>query len=382
MRPLIVHVGSGVLPVPAGKGGAIERLVWEISQHLSKDSDALIYDIVPGKLKKEIKVARFDNKLLLRLTEFMFGMKVLLDIRSGSRKPAIVHCHTVFTALPFATLKFLVPKGTNLVYTCHNPAWTVNARELDILNCFVRKIEGFVMRRFDYVTAPTEAAKNDIVLRAGLQTQKTVTLYNFVDAKKFASGDRTYLKKKYGIKGPIVLFVGKLNPVKGIETLIRAIPEVRQKVPDVTFVIAGPVSFEHNASDRHWKELVKELGVEDSVIFIGTVDEKELPSVYASAGVFAFPTRREVFGLVLAEAMAAGCPAVSTDIPVVREVTGGNGIFVPRDNTQALAEAITQILTNKSLMAKLSKASAKRSQLFDKGNVLGTYKNFYEKVLK
>jgi glycosyltransferase involved in cell wall biosynthesis len=390
MNKTIVIIGSGVVGIPPRYGGAVEILIYELSKFMpprfktividKKDSDSKS-DRVNNSIYLRESVPKFRGKYFMRLTEFLFGAKALCRILALHRKSPVnvVHAHTVFTALPIAILKPILPDKIKFVYTCHNPAWTVDAGLLDIMNNLVRRAEGFIIRKFDLVTVPTDATKACLVYKAGVEESKVVTLHNFIDYTKFSRGRNDYFSN-LKIDGPIVLFVGKLNPIKGIETLIRTIPLVTKKIKNVKFVVAGPVSFESSINDNRWKSLVTTMGVEDSVIFTGAIQDDMLQNVYSSSDIFFFPTKREVFGLVITEAMAAGLPIVSSDIPVVREVTSGASLLASQDSELEMANNIIRLLEDRKLYKKLSKLSLERAKQFDKSSVLKSYVNFYENI--
>lgn len=384
MKSTVLHVGSGVLEIPPQKGGAVEMIIYEICSFLSKKKvQSIILDnrnesFVRNEIRTMgVAVPRFPGLLLLRLTELLFGLSSARKIQkiSGKEK-TIVHMHTVFTALPIVFLRNTLSKSTKLVYTSHNPAWT--EENIDFLNAFIREIEKFVVRKCDVVTVGTEAARAKIMKKAGLKEGNIKTVYNFVNTGKFRTKKYDW-KKKNGISGRMVLFVGKLIPNKGVEYLLRAAPAVVERFPDTHFVFVGPASFESEKKNK-WLELCKELDIEDSVTFTGAVSNQELYEIYKAADAFCFPTMRETFGVVLAEAMAAGLPVISSNIPVVREVVGDAGILVPRCDVKAIVEAIEKVLSDRKLSEVMKKKSLKRKEMFEKNEVLQGYLDLYQEL--
>ena len=384
MKSTVLHVGSGVLEIPPQKGGAVEMIIYEICSFLSKKKvQSIILDnrnesFVRNEIRTMgVAVPRFPGLLLLRLTELLFGLSSARKIQkiSGKEK-TIVHMHTVFTALPIVFLRNTLSKSTKLVYTSHNPAWT--EENIDFLNAFIREIEKFVVRKCDVVTVGTEAARAKIMKKAGLKEGNIKTVYNFVNTGKFRTKKYDW-KKKNGISGRMVLFVGKLIPNKGVEYLLRAAPAVVERFPDTHFVFVGPASFESEKKNK-WLELCKELDIEDSVTFTGAVSNQELYEIYKAADAFCFPTMRETFGVVLAEAMAAGLPVISSNIPVVREVVGDAGILVPRCDVKAIVEAIEKVLSDRKLSEVMKKKSLKRKEMFGKNEVLQGYLDLYQEL--
>ncbi|HUC36041.1 MAG TPA: glycosyltransferase [Acidimicrobiales bacterium] len=162
----------------------------------------------------------------------------------------------------------------------------------------------------------------------------------------------------------VVLFAGRLEQRKGIDTLLASIPGVARDFPNVVFEIAGDDSFEGPSGKTFRAEFEgahPELG--DQVRFYGRVGDHELHQMYASCDVFVAPSRFESFGLVLVEAMMFSKPVVATNIGGLREVVedGSNGYLVPADDSGSLAEAVARLLGSEELRARFG---ARSRQLF------------------
>ena len=214
------------------------------------------------------------------------------------------------------------------------------------------------------------------IIESGVPKENTSRIYNFVDRKEFSPKKKDYWKN---IGSPVVFFVSKLSPNKGVEFLIKSASIVRDSMPNVKYFIAGPVSFEHE-EENPWMKIVKDLKLENTVFFTGKIDRKDLPAACASSDVFCFPTLKESFGIVIAEAMACGLPIISTDIPVVREICGNSAVLVKEKDTEKIASATVDILKNKSKRGKLSKLSLERSKIFDKKEIMRQYEELYDKM--
>jgi glycosyltransferase-like protein len=126
--------------------------------------------------------------------------------------------------------------------------------------------------------------------------------------------------------GRYVLTVGGIEPRKGSLELLEAYAQLCARMPDVALVIAGGQTlFDYRDYRARWERRAAELGVEPVVL--GPVDHDELPALVAAAGVFAFPSAKEGFGLAAMEALAAGVPLVVTNLPVFRELFTGVARF-------------------------------------------------------
>jgi glycosyltransferase-like protein len=188
---------------------------------------------------------------------------------------------------------------------------------------------------------------------------------NGVDVCRFQSADRRLaasLRESIGAAGrPLILTVGGIEPRKGSETLVRAIALVRDGGLDPILAVVGGHSFQdYRAYRERVFSLLPELGLEPGrdVALLGTVADTELPSWYAAADVFAFPSTKEGWGLAVLEAMSAGRPVITSDLPVFREylAPGRDALLVPVDSPAALAEALTSVLGDPKLAERLREA--------------------------
>ncbi|MBI4153740.1 glycosyltransferase family 4 protein [Candidatus Woesearchaeota archaeon] len=378
----IVMVGSGVVSIPPKRGGATELIIYEIARFLPKKKfnvfvvdkkwDNSDEEKIDGVSYRRCSVPGFSNIFLMRIAELIFGLKSVRKIRqiNAEQRIDIIHAHTVFSALPLALLKKFLPG--KLIYTCHNPAWSDDA---DVLNSLIMKIEGYVMRKCDYVTTVSDVMRSRIIKNAGIKGENISRIYNFVDTRSFSPKLGRSWKNERGID-KCVFFVSKLSPNKGVECLIRSAAIVREKVPGVKYVIAGPVSFEYEKKNP-WEKIVNDLDLDETVMFTGALERGELARAYASADLFCFPTLKESFGMVIVEAMASGLPVITTDMPVTKEVTSRNAILVRKNDHDGVANAVIKLLEDRQLRNRMKKLSVKRSKDFEIQKIMEQYENMY-----
>lgn len=187
------------------------------------------------------------------------------------------------------------------------------------------------------------------------------------DVSAFGSVSPSAGRAKIGIapEDKLVLYVGRFDRRKGIETLVRAIgeSEVRQQ-PNLKLMIAGgSTPGRKDGKERERIEgIVRELGLQDITIFPGRVSHQDLIYYYPAADVCIVPSHYEPFGLVAIEAMASGTPVVASQVgglkyTVVNEVTG---MLAPAKEKQAFASAIDQILSNPSWCKQLGENARER----------------------
>ncbi len=187
------------------------------------------------------------------------------------------------------------------------------------------------------------------------------------DINRFGSVSKSEARLKLGIprSSLVVLYVGRFDERKGIETLVRAVNRsMLRGIADIRLIIAGGFRPEHSdgkEKDRIEK-IVDELGMRSFTTFPGRLGDDDLHLYYAAANVCVVPSHYEPFGLVAIEAMASGIPVVVSDVgglqyTVVSEKTG---LLCPPKDDQAFAEAIDRILSQPDWQLELGQAARKR----------------------
>ena len=189
----------------------------------------------------------------------------------------------------------------------------------------------------------------DDVKRRGITLANARVLPHAIELRRFQ-----YLRPEDRQAAPRVLFAGRVVPQKGVETLLRAIPELRQTVPEVTLTIAGPVEPQYA---RALYELGVSLDVSECVTVTGRRSHDEMVQLYETHTVLAFPSEwDEPFGIVLVEAMASGLPIVSSGAGGSREIVtdGVNGLVFERGDASDLAKKLSALLSSATLRSRLA----------------------------
>ena len=193
--------------------------------------------------------------------------------------------------------------------------------------------ERAIVRPFAHVCVSASVAAE---VEAGWGIRATV-IPNGVDASRFSSAPYGDWRSRLG---RYVLAVGGIEPRKGSLDLLEAFARLDE--PDLRLVVAGGETlFDYRDYRTQWEKRAAALGVDPVVL--GPVPHDELPSLMRSAAVFAFPSTKEGFGLAAMEALAAGVPVVTRDLPVLREVFDGVARFAstPTEFADALRLALS-----------------------------------------
>jgi glycosyltransferase involved in cell wall biosynthesis len=221
-------------------------------------------------------------------------------------------------------------------------------------------IESLVMRdkwgRIDHVVTDSYSSRHDIIAHCGLREDRISVVYPGVDFKRFQPRDSPRIP---GVR-PYILCVAGADPTKNIETLIEAFarltPALREQYD---LLLAG--DFRRRLDLR---QLADRLAVEKQTIFAGVVNDGRLIELYQSAAVFVFPSRYEGFGLPVLEAMACGCPVISSNSSSLPEVTGDAALMVNPDDPAAFTHAIAGVLGDPELRQELQRRGVQQAQRF------------------
>ncbi len=252
-------------------------------------------------------------------------------------KPDILHTH-----LPRADLLGFLSrlKGFSGSWVCSVHGVYVNHwRGRWTLSLF-----GSVWRQADRIIAISEAVKNWLVQGYRLLPEKVQVVYYGIEPERWAVPSQD-LRTTWGLVGkPLVGTVGRLEPVKGHDLLIRAMSSVVRRFPQAILLIAG---HDPRGYGRVLENLAAQLDMERHVRFLGF--QSDIPSFLHAVDVFAFASRSEGFGQVVIEAMAAGKPVVVSRIAPLTEIVtdGETGLHAEPENPESFAEKILWLLSHR-----------------------------------
>src|SRR5207249_7288055 len=217
------------------------------------------------------------------------------------------------------------------------------------------KSEQDVAQHSDHIICASEGEKSMLMDVYGAPAHRVTIVPCGVDTLRFRPMKRHRVRCRLGLPEdlPIILFVGRIEPLKGIDVLIRATAQL--ETPARLLVIGGDA----NDSDRKAELLVlaEELGVAGRLSFLNAVPHSDLPLYYNAADVCVVPSYYESFGLVALEAMACGVPVVASRVGGLKETVqdGRTGYLVPWRCPERFAERLDLLLRNEQLRRSLGR---------------------------
>jgi glycosyltransferase involved in cell wall biosynthesis len=226
-------------------------------------------------------------------------------------------------------------------------------------------------RKFNYprsVSAADAIIINSLSLRAEVEQylqvdpRKLRLIYEAVDHGLFRPGDADEARaqvKAHGVTKPFVLFVSSMWPYKNCDGLLRAWAVARRELPGRQLVVVGPGRDEKYYTSLH--ALAQELGIAGDVVWTGGIPLEQTVAFYRAAEVFVYPSLNETFGLPILEAMATGCPVVTSDTTAMPETAGGAAVLCQPHDPASIAVAITEAAAGRD---RLREAGLKRAAEF------------------
>jgi glycosyltransferase involved in cell wall biosynthesis len=214
----------------------------------------------------------------------------------------------------------------------------------------------------DAIIINSESLRSEVHRYLDVDPAKLHLIPEAVDHELFRPGDpdeaRAHLAARYGVRGPFVLFVSSLWPYKNCDGLLRAF--ARADLPDHRLVVVGPGR--DVAYVAELRALADSLGVAGRVDWVGGVPLEETVHFYRAASVFAYPSHNETFGLPILEAMAAGCPVVTSDRSAMPETAGGAALLAEPGDPESIAGALEEACGSEATL--LRKLGTERAQDF------------------
>lgn len=324
-----------------------------------------------GLLKESVENGFYVHRIKLDKVKFLgiilFWIKTLIVLRKIN--PKVIHGQSIPSSVP----GFLVKKILGKPYVVYS-----RGSDVYLPWRFKRIRSNLVLKSADAVIALTEDMKKEmqnICNREIFVIPNGIILTNFQNLSKEETRDNLQIKNGERI----VLFVGRLHPVKGVKYLIQAMDVIRRRNAGARLMLVGD-----GEEGESLEGLVKELNLEKQITFVGKVPNESIPQYMAASDVLVLPSLSEGFSIVLLEAMASGLSIVATKVGGVPEVIkdGENGFLVESESSKKIAEKVLLLLNNDRLKRQISRNNKEKAKKYSWKKIVEKLEKIYFRVLE
>ncbi|MFN8441671.1 MAG: glycosyltransferase [Caldilineaceae bacterium] len=232
-----------------------------------------------------------------------------------------------------------------------------------------------VVQSANVLVAATPAEKDQLIELYHADSTKIVVIPPGVDLSRFQPINHNLARDFLSLPRQLrqILFTGRIEALKGIDVLLHAVALIRRQQPEllndvqVTIIGGDPTATRRDPEMARLQDLRCELGLCEIVRFIGAKEQSSLPFYYASADIVVMPSHYESFGLVALEAMAMGTPVIASDVGGLTHLvrSGQTGYLVPRNEPEALADRIAELLSHEELRQQLGRQAAVHARNYE-----------------
>lgn len=382
----IAILTSGIFPVPAVKGGAVENLVDFYLEYndLHKLHDITVYSVWHPDVKKSSALMSDVNHYVYIKVNSIWG-RIKRYYYQKTHKRGYYHysieffLHEVIKHLKHQYYDVIILEnrpGFVLKLHAKTRAKIVIHQENDYLNTHISNFQqiydstSLIINTSDYITQQVRTIL--------YQDPKSRTVLNGIDLNRFYKAkapNRSFAK--LNPKDFTIVYCGRLTKEKGILQLIQAIKLANK--PDISLLVVGASFYGKDKSPTPFiQQLKKEAeSIKEKIVFTGFVNYQQIPSFLKMADIAVVPSMwEEPFGLTVVEAMAAGLPLITTRSGGIPEICEGVATIVDRDDiVNNLTSAILDLYNHPERREAMSKASLERSKFFSKERFA---KDFFE----
>ncbi len=369
----ILEISGGYIKIPPKKGGALESVIFNISKSMSKlgyDVSILDRKYASNEMQIEyacdVKIIRlsarmfaldknfFQNSRSIKLFQaFVNGLIFIVAVNKyisfNHRKFDYIHIHFPLCGAFLVNIHRRIQQ--KLIYTSHV---TFNSKNnLNVAGKLTFFLDIYVAKRCNKVIALNSKLGEKFFLN-GVKKINVLINSNGVDVEEFNPSNFSIdIINKYGVNGKnIILFVGRIVKIKGVQNLIESINIIKNKdsksIKNLACLLIGPTALSSISELEYDKvrSLIKKYELEKIIRFTDAIPYEDLVKLYASSDIVVIPSIQEGSPLVLLEGMASKKPIIGTKIAGISEhiVDGWNGFIVDIDDSEQLAEKLIFLL--------------------------------------
>lgn len=343
-------------------GGGVGDVSYNLSVQMAKRGHEVY--IFTAAIDSKESVENYENITIFRYKKSFTIGSAPIPVNILYKPPKlgidldIIHTHAGNPPAPVAAYWYAKKSKKPFVVTYHGDGqwnWGGVIRRMSVYS-YNKHLLDKILSYADVLISPSEYYINESRV-LGKYRDKIVVIPNGINVDDFdISYSKIECREKLGLPldNEIILFLGGLNPHKGPDVLLKAMPKILGSIQDANLVFVGC-----GGMREELEELSKKLGVEKNVKFAGFVEESMKPFYYRAADVFCLPSvmTSEVFPIVFLEASASGLPMAVSDLNTFKCIIedGYNGIVAKRNDVNNLADAITYLLESEDVRKRMGK---------------------------
>lgn len=275
------------------------------------------------------------------------------------------------------------------IVTCHDLIPLRFPRQyLDWRDGYRRGRQWLDYRRYhaaDHVIAVSESTANDLVTLLGVSSKRITVVYNGVDLSRWSPKSELtdrQICEQYGLSPrSYVLYVGDADFRKNADSMLAALARLRQRRKGSRLVLAWAAQLDRESIER-LRDLARADGIVDALVLLGYVSDAELAALYRNAVAQLFVSRAEGFGYPVVEAMASGCPVVTSDRSSLAEIAGDAALQLDPDDPDGIAEAISVLETDSREHERWRARGLERARHFSLERMASETLNVYRDVIR
>jgi len=348
---------------PKYKGGT-EMIVLEMAKEFSKTYDVHVVTKWHKRLKENKKI---NFKIhAVKVKNKNYSIRFINTIGPFLEKIEKINPDIIY-ARPFT------PSGLiSIIYSKkHNTPVVTQCEGGDVrsnwLNFYEKIIVNYVIKNSTKIISATNEMK--LIMEKKYHRKDVIVIPNGINVEEFKKAKSI----KLNYPRPRILFIGRMDEMKGTEYLIRAFTNTNKlKHGSLILIGDGPLK----------EDLEKKYKKNENIFFLGSVEHNTIPSYMKSSDVFVLPSIDEAQGVVLSEALASGMPIVASNVGGIPElIKKENGILTKPKDYKSIEKAIIKILTNKKDLQKMKINNKKKADKLSWKNICTEYSSIFNKLI-
>ncbi len=360
--------------------GGVEILFQNIAEGLVKKGHNvnLITHHIKGTLVYEVKNGVKIHRVRCFDSRYLFTFFAVPKVWRMAKKADIIHT-TTFNGAPPAWLASKLRRKPCLI-TIHE-VWIGRWSELTDFSWLKAKVHDLLERpifmlNYDKYATVSNSTKNQL-LGIGVLEEKIQVVYDGLDYIHFdpSSYNGKTIRKKFGWgKKFVCLSYGRLGPSKGMQYVVKAIPKMLKKIPNLHYVFILSRDKQYKKKTESLEKAVNNSPYKNNISILDPVPYNKLPAYLKAADCIVVPSLAEGFGYTTAESCAMGVPIVASNTTSIPEVISGKHILVPTRNSKAIADGVFKVYKGENNYKPLKKFTWEKT--------VDSYLKLYKEVLK